>query len=131
MLPYTQFLGNKTRVQYGKIQDWYIRMIFYKYILMYWTIVNTFGLLWPMHANMRLQCLMTQHMRWMCNFTFCHLIGVNCILYMAQDRVLQVSDVLIYLAVIRENVVCTIRQFNNIHQTREVRIICYIMDSST
>ena len=40
---------------------------------------------------------------------FHHLIGVNCILYMAPDKISQVSNVLIYLSVIVTNVIHTIR----------------------
>ena len=42
MLPYAHFLGNETRVLYGKIQDWYARVISYEYMLMYITVVNMF-----------------------------------------------------------------------------------------
>ena len=38
-----------------------------------------------------------------------HLIGVNFRLYMAPHLILQVSDVLIYLAVMVKNIILTIR----------------------
>ena len=41
---------------------------------------------------------------------FWHLIGLNCILNMALDRILQVRDVLIYPAIMGKNTVSTIRQ---------------------
>ena len=41
---------------------------------------------------------------------FRHLIGVNCILYMAPDPLLQVSDVLIYMDATVKNVIQTIGQ---------------------
>ena len=42
---YAHLLGNETRVQYGKIQDLYARVILYKYMLMHRNVVNTFQLL--------------------------------------------------------------------------------------
>ena len=41
---------------------------------------------------------------------FRHSIGVNCILYMAPDRISQVNDVFIYPAVIVSNIIQTIIQ---------------------
>ena len=41
---------------------------------------------------------------------FHYLIGVNCRLYMALDWIFQISDVLIYSAVIGKNIIRTIRQ---------------------
>ena len=32
MLPYAHFIGNETRILYGKIQDYYARLIFYEYM---------------------------------------------------------------------------------------------------
>ena len=41
---------------------------------------------------------------------FCHLIEVNCRLYMSADQIFQVINVLVYMGVIGKNTICTIRQ---------------------
>ena len=59
---------------------------------------------------------MTQRMHLIRYFTLCeiilyrHLIEVNCRLYMAPDRISQVRYVLIYPSVMRNNIICMIRQ---------------------
>ena len=106
----------RTFVWYVKIQGWYARLILYKYVLMYQTVVNTFGLLWTTHANMWQQYLMTQRMHWTCHYTLCeailfrHLIGVNCILYIVLNPIYQVRNILVYPTVIVTNIIRTIRQ---------------------
>ena len=40
---------------------------------------------------------------------FCHLIGVSCRLYMSPDQIFQVRNVLVYLGVIGNNIILTIR----------------------
>ena len=58
----------------------------------------------------------TQRMHWTRYFTicerilYCHLIGLNCWLYMAPDRISQVRYVLIYPSVMGKNIICIIRQ---------------------
>ena len=116
MLLYTYLLGNETRILYGKIYNWYALVVLYEYILIYWTVVNTLGLLLPTHTNMWLQYLMTQRMCWTWHFIlckailFCHLIRATCILYMAADPIFKVSNVLNHPSVTVSNIISMIRQ---------------------
>ena len=85
-------------------------------MFIYHTVVNTFGLLWPMHANMWLQYLgdstyaLNVSVHIMREVLFYHLIRVNCTLYIALDQISQISDILIYTASIVKNIVCMIKQ---------------------
>ena len=115
MLLYVHLLGNDTHVQYGKIKGWYVRVIWYTYVLIYRTFVNEFRLLQPIHVNMWLQCLcdsahaLSVSFHIMQAILLCHLIGVICRIYMALDQILQISDALLYHSIINKNIFCTIR----------------------
>ena len=111
MLLYTHLLINETRVLYGKIQDWYARVISYEYMLMYRTVVNTFRIvLKNSHKHVTTIFHYSTHVL---NVSFHitqvilfnHFIGVNCISYMAPDLMSQVSNLLIYMDVIVSNII--------------------------
>ena len=117
MLPYAHFIGNETRVICGKIQDRYAWGVSYEYMLIYRTVVNTFQIVMTnahdyvttifhdsMHAlNISFHITLV--------ILFRHLIGVNCISYMAQDQMLQVRYLLIYTAAIFLNTIHMIGQY--------------------
>ena len=110
------FLGNDTRILYEKIHDWYDRVILYKYMLMYQTVVNTPRIVMTNsheHVNMVFHESIHALNVWFHIkrvILFCHLIGVNCISYMYPYPMSQVSNLLIYPSVIVSNTIFTIGQ---------------------
>ena len=69
ILQFSHLLGNETRVRYGKIKDLHARVILYKYMFIYRTVVNKFTFSWPMQIC-DYNIFVTQCMHWTCHFTF-------------------------------------------------------------
>ena len=82
----------------------------------YLTAVNTVRLLEPMHVNMLVQYFhesthaLNVAVLIMRAVLSCHLIRRNCTLYIALDQISQLSDILIYPAIIGKNIIRTIIQ---------------------